>query len=47
MKDFLEGNRVYTPWNPEENEQLLLDFLTIGPRWKHLSTYWEVRTQDG
>jgi 16S rRNA C967 or C1407 C5-methylase (RsmB/RsmF family) len=44
MKDFLKGSPVHTPWTPEENEELLRDFLTISPRWKLLSKRWEVDT---
>jgi hypothetical protein len=32
-------------WTPEEDAQLLRDFLMIGPRWKLLGKRWEVRTQ--
>jgi hypothetical protein len=37
MKNFLERSWVHASWTPEKDDQLLPDFLTIGPRWKFLS----------
>jgi hypothetical protein len=45
LKDFFEGSRVHTPWTQEEDERLLRDWPTIGPKWKYLSKLWEERSE--
>jgi hypothetical protein len=44
MKDFLEASRVHVAWTKEEDDRLLHDWLTIGPRWKLLASQWEARS---
>jgi hypothetical protein len=37
LKAFLERSHGCIPWTQEENEQLLPDWPTIGPRWTYPS----------
>jgi transposase len=43
-KDFLEANQIRTPWTASEDEQLIRDWLSIGPRWKFLEKKWGTRS---
>jgi hypothetical protein len=40
-KSFPEANRVHEPWTEAEDDQLLRDYLVIGPRRKTLGKRWK------
>jgi hypothetical protein len=44
MKSFYVANRVYAPWTAGEDEQLLHEYLTRGPKWKRIAKEWGTRS---
>jgi hypothetical protein len=43
-KDFFEVSQISVPWTDAEDNQLIQDWFTIGPRWKSLEKKWMTRS---
>jgi hypothetical protein len=43
---FLQCSSVHTPWTAEEDDRLIQQSLTFGPRWKFMEKQWETRNAN-